>query len=198
MPKFGTHFHKSVSFEEGQKELLLSSIMRTTFTLQVCLDRRFLVHGTTFQEATVLMRCAEAGEIAPSKLALTLARDKGKITRFIDRLEASKLVKRQVNPQDRRFSIIRPTAKGKFLARRIASTFELILRDLFIAVLDSDIERLSRILPQLHRNAVVIGSKQWLADGRRKRGLEFNKIIVGPAILPRSKKAHETVTSSVS
>jgi DNA-binding MarR family transcriptional regulator len=160
MPKLGTHFHKSAPFKEGHKESLLSSVMQTTFTLQACLDRRFLVLGTTFQEATVLMRCAEAGEIAPSKLALTLARDKSKITRFVDRLEASKLVKRQVNPRDHRFSIIRPTAKGKFLARRIASTFELILRDLFIAVLDSDIKRLSRILPQLHRNALLIGSKQ--------------------------------------
>ena len=198
MPKLGTHFHKSVSFEEAHKEYLLSSIMQTTFTLQACLDRRFLVLGTTFQEATVLMRCAEAGEIAPSKLALTVARDKGKITRLIDRLEASKLVKRQTNPRDRRFSIIRPTARGKFLARRITTTFELILHDLFIAVPDSDIKRLSGMLPQLCRNALLIGSKQWLADGRRKRRLEFNKIIVGAAILPRSKKTHETVTSSVS
>ena len=197
MPKLGTHFPASVSLEEGNKEFLLSSIMHTTFTLQACLDRRFLVLGTTFQEAAVLMRCAEAGAIAPSKLALTLARDKGMITRFIDRLEASKLVKRQINPRDRRFSIIRPTAKGKFLARRITTTFELVLHDLFIAVPDSDIKQLSGLLPQLCRNALLIGSKHGLADGRRKRRSEFDNIIFGAAILPQSKRTHETLTSPV-
>ncbi|HEX2662442.1 MAG TPA: MarR family transcriptional regulator, partial [Candidatus Acidoferrum sp.] len=126
----------------------------------------FLSFGMTFQEAAVLMRCVEAGEIVPSRLALILSRDKGKITRFVDRLEAADLVKRQVNTTDRRYSVIKPTPKGRRVAERIASTFDQIRRELFVGVLDRDLQRLGRALPRLHGNAARIGD---VSGGRRTR-----------------------------
>ena len=146
----------------------MSWLFRTCFKLQASLDRRFLHFGMTFQEAAVLTRCVEDGETASSRLALTLGRDKGKMTRLVDRLEAAELVKRIVNPRDRRYSIINATPKGKRLAERIASTFEQIREELFVGVLEGDIQRLSGTLPQLHRNAVRIGSKRLVFSGPRK------------------------------
>ena len=122
----------------------------------------------TFQEAVVLMRCVGAGEIAPGRLALILARDKAKITRFVDRLEAAELVKRSVNPRDRRYFVIKATPKGKCLAERIASTFEEVRQELFVSVVDCDIRRLSKVLPQLHRNALGIGTTRPVSDGRQR------------------------------
>jgi DNA-binding MarR family transcriptional regulator len=147
----------------------LSWLFQTCFKLQASFDRRFLHFGLTFQEAVVLMRCVEAGEIVPGRLALILARDKGKITRFVDQLEAAELVKRLVNPRDRRSSVIKATPKGKRLAERIASSFEKIRKELFVSVLDCDIERLSKVLSQLHRNALGIGTKRSVSEGRRAR-----------------------------
>jgi DNA-binding MarR family transcriptional regulator len=175
MPKPGTYSRKSLSSKEWHKELLLFWIFQTCFKLQASLDRRFLNFGMTFQEAVVLMRCVEAGEIAPGRLALILARDKGKITRFVDRLEAAELVKRSVNPGDRRYSVIKATPKGKRLAERIASTFEVVRTELFVSVLDCDIERLSKVLPQLHRNALRIGTKRSVSEGRQKRRIGVGK-----------------------
>src|SRR5689334_12472013 len=175
MPKPGTYSRKSLSSMEWHKELLLSWLFQTCFKLQASLDRRFLNFGMTFQEAAVLMRCVEAGEIVPGRLALILARDKGKITRFVDRLEAAELVKRSVNPRDRRYSVIKATPKGKRLAERIASTFERIRRELFVSVLDCDIQRLSKVLPQLHRNALGIGTKRSISEGRQKRRIGAGK-----------------------
>jgi len=169
MPKPGTYSRKSLSSKEWHKELLLSWIFQTCFKLQASLDRRFLNFGMTFQEAVVLMRCVEAGEIVPGRLALILARDKGKSTRFVGRLEAAELVKRSVNPRDRRYSVIKATPKGKRWAERIASTFEKIRKELFVSVLDRDIRRLSKVLPQLHRNALGIRTKRPISEGRRKR-----------------------------
>ena len=169
MLKAGIYSRRSLSSKEWRKELLVSWLFQTCFRLQASLDRRFLSFGMTFQEATVLKRCVEAGEIAPSRLALLLARDKGKITRFIDRLEASELVKRQVNTRDRRYSVIKPTPKGTRLAERIASTFDQIRKDLFVRLLDHDIQRLSRALPQLLRNAVQISAKRSTSGRRRAR-----------------------------
>ena len=175
MPKPGTYSRKSLSSKEWHKELLLSWLFQTCFKLQASLDRRFLNFGMTFQEAVVLMRCVEAVEIVPGRLALILARDKSKITRFVDRLEAAELVKRLINPRDRRYSVIKATPKGKRLAERIASTFERIRRELFVSVLDCDIERLSKVLPQLHRNALRIGTKRSVSEGRQKRRIGVGK-----------------------
>jgi len=175
MPKLGTYSRKSLSSKEWHKELLLSWTFQTCFKLQACLDRRFLNFGMTFQEAVVLMRCVEAGAIAPGRLALILARDKGKITRFVDRLESAELVKRSVNPRDRRYSVIKATPKGKRLAERIASTFEEVRNELFVSVLDCDIERLSKVLPQMHRNALGIGTKRSVSEGRQKRRIGMGK-----------------------
>jgi DNA-binding MarR family transcriptional regulator len=175
MPKLGNYSRRSLSSKEWHKELLLSWLFQTCFKLQASLDRRFLNFGMTFQEAVVLMRCVEAGEIAPGRLALILARDKGKITRFVDRLEAAELVKRSVNPRDRRYSVIKATPKGKRLAERIAWTFEEVRNELFVSVLDCDIERLSKVLPQLHRNALGIGTKRSVPEGRQKRRIGVGK-----------------------
>lgn len=147
----------------------MSWLFQTCFKLQASLDQRFLNFGMTFQEAVVLMRCVEAGKIVPSKLALILARDKGKITRFVDRLEAADLVKRLVNPRDRRYSLIKATPKGRRIAKRIASTFEQIRKDLFVGVLDHDIQRLGRTLPRLHGNAARISSERGGSGRRRTR-----------------------------
>ena len=169
MPKPRAYSRKSVPFKEWHKELLVSWLFQTCFRLQAALDRRFLQFGMTFQEATALVRCVEAREIVPSKLALVLAKDKGKITRLIDRLEAARLVKRQANARDRRYSVIKPTPKGNRLAERITSTLDEIRKELFIGVLDRDIQWLSGALPRLHRNAVLIGSKRLVSSGRRIR-----------------------------
>ena len=88
----------------------MSWLFQTSIRLQTSLDRRFLRFGMTVQEAGVLLRCVEARIITPGQLAVGLGRDKGMITRFIDRLEFSRLIIRDINPRDRRFSVIKPTA----------------------------------------------------------------------------------------
>jgi len=111
---------------EWQADLLTSWLFQTCIKLQTSLDRRFRKFGMTVQEANVLLRCVEARRITPGQLAIALGRDKGKITRLADRLELSRLVTRDIGRRDRRFSILKPTAKGKHLARDLASVFDSI------------------------------------------------------------------------
>lgn len=151
---------KRLSAPEWRKELLVSWLFRTCIKLQTSLDRRFLRFGITVQEASVLLRCVQAGKVSPGRLAAILGRDKGKITRFIDRLETSRLVTRDIHPRDRRFSIIKPTGKGKQIARELACVFDNIRKELFAGILASDVRRLGEMLPQLHQNAAQIGSRQ--------------------------------------
>jgi DNA-binding MarR family transcriptional regulator len=155
-----------------RKDLLVSWLFRTCIRLQTSLDRRFLRFGMTAQEASVLLRCVEARKVTPGQLAAALGRDPGKITRFIDRLEASLLLTRNIDRRNRRFSIIKPTAKGKRAALEVASVFDNIRKELFAGILESDLRGLSQMLAQLHKNAVRIGSmpKRGPVRGRKRTG----------------------------
>ncbi len=166
----GRGLSKPLRGQEWRKDLLTSWLFQTCIKLQTSLDRRFLRFGMTVQEASVLLRCVEARRITPGQLAIALGRDKGKITRFVDRLESSRLLTRHIDPRDRRFSILKPTAKGKQIARGLGSLFDSIREELFAGILESDVLRLGKMLPQLHKNAVRIGSGQNCDAPRGHRG----------------------------
>lgn len=167
---------KQLQSQEWRKDLLMSWLFQTCIRLQTSLDRRFLRFGMTVQEAGVLLRCVEARSVTPGQLAVVLGRDKGMITRFINRLEVSRLIGRHTNPHDRRFSVIRPTTKGKQLARELANVFEHIRKELFAGMLESDIRGLSRMMALLHKNAVGIGSRQKCDVVRQRRRIGRRKI----------------------
>jgi DNA-binding MarR family transcriptional regulator len=161
---------------EWRKDLLLSWLFQTCIRLQTSLDRRFLRFGMTVQEASVLLRCIEARNITPGQLAVRLGRDKGMITRFIDRLESSGLITRGINPRDRRFSVLKPTGKGKQVARDLACQFDHIRKELFVGTSESDVRRLSKALAQLHKNAADIGSPQKCAAVRQHRRIGGHEV----------------------
>jgi DNA-binding MarR family transcriptional regulator len=177
--------------QEWRKDLLTSWLFQTCIKLQTSLDRRFLRFGMTVQEASVLLRCVEARRITPGQLAIALGRDKSKITRFIDRLESSRLLTRDIDPRDRRFSILKPTAKGKRVARGLGSLFDSIREELFVGVLESDVLRLGKMLPQLHKNAVRIGSRQKCDAARRRRQIGSHGMKAeGPQTSQPQRRAH--------
>jgi len=66
------------------------------------------------------------------------------------------------------FSILKPTAKGKQAARALASVFDSIRKELFVGILESDVRRLCKMLPQLHKNAVHVGSRHECDAVRRR------------------------------
>jgi DNA-binding MarR family transcriptional regulator len=194
---------KPLRGQEWRKDLLTSWLFQTCIKLQTSLDRRFLRFGMTVQEASVLLRCVEVLRIAPGQLAIALGRDKGKITRFVDRLESSRLVTRDIDPRDRRFSILKPTAKGKQVARALVSVFDSIRKELFAGILESDVRRLGKMLPQLHKNAVHVGSRHKcdVVRGRKRIGSQGMKIegrhtsqpqIAATNVVSTEQKGHES------
>jgi DNA-binding MarR family transcriptional regulator len=182
--------------QEWRKDLLTSWLFQTCIKLQTSLDRRFLRFGMTVQEASVLLRCVEVRRITPGQLAIALGRDKGKITRFVARLESSRLLTRDIDPCDRRISILKPTAKGKQVARALASVFDSIRKELFVGILESDVLRLCKMLPELHKNAVQLGArhkcdvvrgrKRIGSQGMKTEGSQTSKPQIAPGVLTPS------------
>jgi DNA-binding MarR family transcriptional regulator len=136
-----------------QAELSISRLFRTSIRLQTAFDRCFAHFGMTAQEAAVLVHCAEEGETSAGKLATAMGRDKGKITRFVDRLEADGLLTRKNDPRDHRLLIIKATSKGRRIVPHLKMRFEEVRSQFFEGILNIDIGRLETVLLQLHANA---------------------------------------------
>jgi DNA-binding MarR family transcriptional regulator len=161
---------KRLSASDWRKDLLVSWLFQTCIRLQTSFNRRFQRFGMTVPEASVLLRCVEARQSSPGKLSVVLGRDKAMVTRFVDRLEAARLITRQRNRVDRRRLIIRPTGKGKRLAQDLASVFEKVRQELFVGTLESEVGRLGQLLSRLHENAERMGAPSKRDVERRRIG----------------------------
>jgi DNA-binding MarR family transcriptional regulator len=144
---------KYAGIREWQAELSISRLFRTSIRLQTAFDRCFGQFGLTAQEAAVLVHCAQEGETSAGRLAKAIGRDKGKITRFVDRLEAGGFLTRKSNPRDHRLLIIKATSKGRRFAPHLKARFEEVRGQFFDGVLNVDIDKLETVLSQLHANA---------------------------------------------
>jgi DNA-binding MarR family transcriptional regulator len=144
---------KFAGIREWQAELSISRLFRTSIRLQTAFDRCFSQFGMTAQGAAVLVHCAEEGETSAGKLATAMGRDKGKITRFVDRLEASGFLTRKSDPRDHRLLIIKATSRGRRVVPHLKTRFEEVRSQFFEGVLNVDIDKLETLLSQLHANA---------------------------------------------
>ncbi len=162
---FGTEY---MSLRGWQGEAVISQLFRASIGVQRAFDRCFAQTGLTAQEAAVLVRCAEAKEISAGKLAQVMGRDKGKITRFIDRLEAGGFVRRESDPGDHRLLIIKLTARARRAVPRLKIIFDQVREQFFAGIQSDDLGRLSSVLSQLQENA------GHLYEGKTSRNLQRN------------------------
>lgn len=120
----GVPLTEYMSLRGREGEAVISQLLRASIGLQKAFDRCFAYAGLTAQEAAVLVRCAEAKELSAGRLAQAMGRDQGKITRFIDRLEAGRFLRCVRDPRDQRLRIIKLTARAERAVPRLKKTFE--------------------------------------------------------------------------
>jgi DNA-binding MarR family transcriptional regulator len=147
-----------LSEADWRRENLLASVLQTGMHLQASLDKSFSRHGLTMLDASVLLRCVEARIVlTPGKLAVALGRDKGSITRVVDRLEKKCFVTRVAGRHDRRTWLLKPTNRAKKIAPTLRALFNGLRRQLFTEILESDLDHLTHSLARLRKNAAVVG-----------------------------------------
>ena len=154
------------SVREWQAELSISRLFRISIRLQTAFDRCFSNFGMTAQEAAVLVHCAEESQTSAGKLAKVMGRDKGKITRFVDRLEEGGFITRRSDPRDHRLLIIKATNKGRGVVPQLKLRFEKVRSQFFEGVLNVDIDKLETLLSQLHANAERLCEEKARKDAR--------------------------------
>jgi DNA-binding MarR family transcriptional regulator len=156
----------TIGVEDWYQDVLLSTLFRACIKLQTQMDRRFRKGRMTAQEAAVLVHCVESRQTSPGALAHAIGRDKGKVTRFIQRLVARGLLKREVKQQDRRVTLLRPTGCGRAIAPELKLIFAEIRERFFKGILAKDIERVARLLTIMLTNVERNGFR----SGRKSSG----------------------------
>lgn len=100
---------------------LVGRVQRLTNVLRPRLDAVHAISGLTgesFDVLATLRRAGEPHELTPTQLYTHLMISSGAMTNRIDRLEADGYVERRDDPNDRRGTLVRLTAKGKTLIDR--------------------------------------------------------------------------------
>lgn len=143
-----TELESKVSREESE-ELLLSLLLRASIRAQAILDRKFIETGITAQEAALLVQCAEGSQKTAAKLARSMNRDKGGVTRLLSRLQARELIRRVPSAGDRRAWIIQTTRKGQVLAPQCKKLLRETRALLFAEFLDGELDHFSEELLRL-------------------------------------------------
>lgn len=149
----GVSLTEYMSLRGREGEAIISQLLRASIGLQKAFDRCFAYAGLTAQEAAVLVHCAEAKELSAGRLAEAMGRDKGKITRFIARLEAGGFLRRVSDPRDHRLLIIKPTRRAQRAVPRLKKTFEQVREEFLTGIPSDDLNRLGSVLLAMYENA---------------------------------------------
>ena len=100
----------------------------------------------------VLNAVSEQGTVSQRTLASHAHVEGATITHHVDRLEALGLVRRQVDPDDRRVRRIEPTPEGARLHKRLLTELRKFESKLFDGFSDEDRAELRRLLDGLDAN----------------------------------------------
>jgi DNA-binding MarR family transcriptional regulator len=118
-------------------------------TLSVFEEAAGKPHGLRTVEYTVLALIDANGEVAPAQLAQALNLSPSYITMALDKLEGKGLVKREVNPMDRRAQRLLTTGEGR---RRVGMLTRALLeaeRETFATLTEAEQWMLAELLHKL-------------------------------------------------
>jgi len=100
----------------------------------------------------VLTRLWARDGATQTALAASTGRDKGGVTRLLDRMVRDGLVERRPDPADRRVARIHLTPEGRALHDDLLPIVSAIIETAMQGVGESDLAALRRGLKQIHRN----------------------------------------------
>src|SRR6476469_119355 len=109
---------------ELHSKATIATIERAAHLIGVYLDRTASALRITQGEAHVLAHLARHGPTAIAALHREFGHKRSTLTNIIDRLEGRKLVRRQLNPGDRRSFVVSLTASGERIARRVTDVLD--------------------------------------------------------------------------
>lgn len=106
----------------------------------------------TTEQWMIMNRLFESGGISQKELSERTLKDQGSLTRTLDRMEKKGLVKRQINPSDRRSFLISLTDKGLAVRNRIVPIAVECIEDAVKGFTEEEVDTLAALLKKLILN----------------------------------------------
>jgi len=106
-------------------------------------------YGITATQLNVLKLLQEIGELSLSELSRRMAAQNSTVTGIIDRMVSADLVTREQSAQDRRVWKIKPSKKGRGIARKIEVAPWDLLRQALAALPPAEQKQLTQILSKI-------------------------------------------------
>jgi DNA-binding MarR family transcriptional regulator len=117
---------------------MIADLERATHLVAVHLDRAAGDLGVTQAEAHVLAQLARHGPLSVATLHKEFGHKRSTLTNVLDRLEGRSLVRRVLNPSDRRSFVIEPARAGVRAGRQVAKVLDDLERDVLALVTERD------------------------------------------------------------
>jgi DNA-binding MarR family transcriptional regulator len=148
---------------------LVHPIHRATHRIDLYLDD-LREPDLTQGEAHILALLAHFRRANVADLHRGLAHKRSTLTSILDRLARRGLITRSVGETDRRTFVVRPTAKGRKLAKRVQRHLSALERVVVRRVSATDINGFNRVVAALEQEAHQrIGSTNTRATPKRKK-----------------------------
>lgn len=123
--------------------------------------RHYLPEGVSAQQTYVLELCDETGGVDVGTLAAALEIDSPAVSSLLRRMEASKLVRREVLTSDRRRTLVYLTGAGASLRDEVRERFCEADRELFKHFSDGDARQLAQLVEKIF---VVVNAREAEAE----------------------------------
>ncbi|MDO9534626.1 MAG: MarR family transcriptional regulator [Bacillota bacterium] len=110
------------------------------------LMRKIKSFDITTEQWMIMNRLFEEGGISQKELSERTLKDQGALTRTLDRIEKKGLVKRRVNPYDRRSFLIYLTDEGQDVRDQIVPIAEKCIEDAVKGFTEEEVDTLTTLL----------------------------------------------------
>jgi DNA-binding MarR family transcriptional regulator len=129
--------------------MLATTLERGAHLVGRYLERSMGRLGITQAEAHVLAQVAAHGPLPIATLHRDFGRKRSTLTSVLDRLEQRRLVRRAVNPDDRRSFVIHLTARGARTAERVTGALAELEHELRATVPAHELDAVERVVAAL-------------------------------------------------
>ena len=136
---------------------MIADVERMAHLVGLHLERAAGELGVTQAEAHVLAQLARRGPTTVGDLQREFGHKRSTLTNVLDRLETRKLVRRALNPADRRSFVVHPTAAGGRAAGRVVAVLDGLERELRSRVSERDLAAVRNVAAVL---AELVGEER--------------------------------------
>jgi MarR family transcriptional regulator for hemolysin len=112
--------------------------------------------GASLSTWIVLSSLSEQGVVSQKDLATHVRLDGATMTHHIDRLEQQGLVRRVMDPADRRVRRIEATPDGERLHEQLVASAQEFERTVFAGVTEAERERVRKVLERIDSNLLLL------------------------------------------